>query len=592
MTKLFTHIRFTLAALFVLCSSVVMAQEGAVTIAETTLPTADGFKGEETVVGTVHITVTNEVTKATKIVMNGSNRAYFTATPEEIPATPGTYEVQVKYNPTVVGSHSALLQVYSQDEEVYYGRVSLKGRSADRNNMPTITVEGADALSQFTAVAGQNQQKTFTIALANAAENGTIALTKKDGNFAISSTYVSKWSKATITVTYKPIEAGTHTETLTISTYAADPVVINLSGTATAATAEEREGDDMSQLTFDHPVTFFNEGFDNAVKNKPLMLTDWVNLAQPGTRAFWGFDLPETSEFAGDKVAKATLFDSMAATETPSGMTLFTPAIDYANAPSKMFTFRIMGQYLRESQDEELFFYCLSRDEKGELVNTFLEGIQVPATADENEDWKEVHMDLSKLGKDLPNVFRIGVAFAGTRGRNSSVTYYLDDVAFGRTNIPTIEPSTSEVAFVAVPGQRTFSPSLTVNTSNIVNPVKLTLGGPNKSKFTLSTTEISAEGGTFQVAFQSDNEGVHSAYVKLASRGAADKYIALSVNNTTTTGVTALQADGTADVQVFDLQGRQLSSHTGKDWQSVRKQLRPGTYVVRQNGQVKKVVVR
>ena len=51
--------------------------------------------------------------------------------------------------------------------------------------------------------------------------------------------------------------------------------------------------------------------------------------------------------------------------------------------------------------------------------------------------------------------------------------------------------------------------------------------------------------------FNSDDEGVHEAYVKLASRGAADQYLVLSVNNTTQTGIASLGPDA-ADYTVYD----------------------------------------
>ena len=82
--------------------------------------------------------------------------------------------------------------------------------------------------------------------------------------------------------------------------------------------------------------------------------------------------------------------------------------------------------------------------------------------------------------------------------------------------------------------------------------MKLKIGGPNRSKFKLSTTELGTDGGSFTVSFHSSDEGVHEAYVRLTSRGAADKYVALAVHNTMATGIDAIPA-AAAHIVVCDI---------------------------------------
>ena len=111
--------------------------------------------------------------------------------------------------------------------------------------------------------------------------------------------------------------------------------------------------------------------------------------------------------------------------------------------------------------------------------------------------------------------------------------------------------------------------------------MKLSIGGPNRSKFDLTTKELPAEGGTFQVKFNSDQLGVHEAYVKLSSRGAADKYVVLSVNCVTQlTGIEGVQAETYAAVRVFDAAGRLLRTSQQATENQALAGLAPGTYVL------------
>ena len=69
-----------------------------------------------------------------------------------------------------------------------------------------------------------------------------------------------------------------------------------------------------------------------------------------GTRAWWGYTFPDyDTDNAGEHAAKVTAYDSKVETgnETPCQMLLVTPALDFENAKSKYFTFRVMGQNMR-----------------------------------------------------------------------------------------------------------------------------------------------------------------------------------------------------------------------------------------------------
>lgn len=138
----------------------------------------------------------------------------------------------------------------------------------------------------------------------------------------------------------------------------------------------------------------------------------------------------------------------------------------------------------------------------------------------------------------------------------------------------------SQLAFVAEVGKDATSDEVTVATENLAEPVQLTLGGPNKSKFNLSTPGLGLKGGKFTVSFNSLDAGVHEAYVKLSSRGAADRYIALSVNNTTASGIASIPAEA-ARIVVYDLAGHVVADKAQATPAEAVSGLAKGVYVVK-----------
>lgn len=358
-----------------------------------------------------------------------------------------------------------------------------------------------------------------------------------------------------------------------------DDIIVPLEGVATDGTQTEptKEGDEFV-LSTASPVKLLNETFDGVERNKPLHLTAWTNSALQGTRAWWGYSFADDDTSAGEQVAKVTPYDSKVADgeETPMQTLLITPPLDFKNATSKMFTFRVRGDYLQDGQADKLELCYIDMLDGEPYVQPI--NLTMPCTKDQSGEWNEYHLDLAEY--DLPDVIFMGFRFTGTRGRLNSATYYVDDVTYGRTDIPVIRPSVSQLAFVAEVGKDATSDEVTVATENLAAPVQLTIGGPNKSKFNLSTPGLGLKGGKFTVSFNSLDVGVHEAYVKLSSRGAADRYIALSVNNTTASGIASIPADA-ARIVVYDLAGHVVADKAQATPAEAVSGLAKGVYVVK-----------
>ena len=101
---------------------------------------------------------------------------------------------------------------------------------------PTLTVSPTSL--SFSTTVGQSVSKTFTVTGANLTGNVTLTKTDANGAYTISPTTISASaaaSGATVTVTYNPSAAGTHTGSITIASSGATSKTVSLSGTATAA---------------------------------------------------------------------------------------------------------------------------------------------------------------------------------------------------------------------------------------------------------------------------------------------------------------------------------------------------------------------
>ena len=101
---------------------------------------------------------------------------------------------------------------------------------------PTLTVSPTSL--SFSTTTGTSVSKTFTVTGTNLTGNVTLTKTDANGAYTISPTTISASAAAngaTVTVTYNPSAAGTHTGSITIASSGATSKTVSLSGTATAA---------------------------------------------------------------------------------------------------------------------------------------------------------------------------------------------------------------------------------------------------------------------------------------------------------------------------------------------------------------------
>ena len=259
----------------------------------------------------------------------------------------------------------------------------------------------------------------------------TYVKVKDAGAFVLNNTMLIRNMKNTLKVTFQPKKEGTYSTALVFSALGMEDVEVAIEGVATGETPEEqKEGVDLV-LSEENAFSVLDEKFDNIERNKPLDIEGWTNSALKGTRAWWGFSfLDYDAESPNEKVAKVTPYDSKmeAGTGTPAQMMLVTPPLDFKNSTTKVFTFKVRGDYLKDNQPD-LLELCYIDIAEGSLYVQPLAECKMPCTKDESGKWFPYSIDLT--GQQIADVFFMGFRFTSTRGCDNTATYYIDDVTYG-----------------------------------------------------------------------------------------------------------------------------------------------------------------
>lgn len=280
--------------------------------------------------------------------------------------------------------------------------------------------------------------------------------------------------------------------------------------------------DDRFNLDTTNPSILLDEHFDKVRHNKPLAELGWTNIIEAGARPWWGYTFKDdkTGKVI-ESVAKATAYIYQEPKNDPYKMWLITPALDFKNAASKYFTFRVMGDLLFEGQPAALELYYLDMAD-GSVYKNKVE-MPMPSIADDNGLWSEYHIDLE--GQNISDTFFMGFCLTSPSGQESPMTFYIDDVSFGRTNLPTMRTETRSLTLECEQYSSVVSAVISVTAENLTEPITISSEGANKSRFKPSVKTLPVSGGSFTVEFSPMEAGIHEAYIKIASRGAADLLI-------------------------------------------------------------------
>lgn len=515
------------------------------------------------------------------VYLTGANRNQFEVSAETIPAGSGKATITLTYKPQAIGKHTARINFESTVSTLNTG-FAATGIAWDPANPPMI-VAHSGGLTPFTCKAGEQQKQTITVTTSDLPDYGKAAVKGlSNGAFIISTATLLKNGNTQINITFKPLVPGDYEEVIEFSGIKAVTETIRIYGTATEnGTTEDREGDRLP-LDDSKPLTSYVQNFDGVTKNKPLSIEGWKNLAQVGNRAWWGYTWAD-----GNSAAKVTPYDSKMEETTPCVMTLVSPALDFKNTPNPVLTFKVMGTLMRDGMADQLEVCYIEKDGEGMYVQP-IDGLNIPASPDKNEEWVPYTIDLK--GLDLADVFFIGFRFNSSRGAESTTSYYIDDFSWGQTNVPLIRPNIREGSFKATTGKKATSPDIEIEGIALTSDIKISLYGAHKGFFTLSTTTLPAAGGKFNLDFLNTEPGEYAVEVDLNSEGAPLTAVIVGVQNETATGITDVIVDLSQPVSVYDIQGRALITNKQiSSTSELKSAFGEGIYIVKQGEKACKV---
>lgn len=515
------------------------------------------------------------------VYLTGANRNQFEVSAETIPAGSGKATITLTYKPQAIGKHTARINFESTVSTLNTG-FAATGIAWDPANPPMI-VAHSGGLTPFTCKAGEQQKQTITVTTSDLPDYGKAAVKGlSNGAFIISTATLLKNGNTQINITFKPLVPGDYEEVIEFSGIKAVTETIRIYGTATEnGTTEDREGDRLP-LDDSKPLASYMQNFDGVTKNKPLSIEGWKNLAQVGNRAWWGYTWDD-----GNGAAKVTPYDSKMEESTPCVMTLVSPALDFKNTPNPVLTFKVMGTLMRDGMADQLEVCYIEKDGEGMYVQP-IDGLNIPASPDKNEEWVPYTIDLK--GLDLADTFFIGFRFNSSRGAESTTSYYIDDFSWGQTNVPLIRPNIREGSFKATAGKKATSPDIEIEGIALTSDIKISLYGAHKGFFTLSTTTLPAAGGKFNLDFLNTEPGEYAVEVDLNSEGAPLTAVIVGVQNETATGITDVIVDLSQPVSVYDIQGRALITNKQiSSTSELKSAFGEGIYIVKQGEKACKV---
>lgn len=516
-----------------------------ITVTPKTLKSVSCEIGQSVDFQTIHISQGN-LQGPTTFELSYTDADQFRISRDTLAAGESECELTVTYAPTQAGTHKAILNIDNKSHTTLFQSITLNASCTDPDAEPTIIVTPV-VFPAFETIAGQQVTGTFTVKSENCTDYIHLKVNHVEGEaFTIQESILAKNYESDVTVYFTPQEEGTYQSTITLTSENADTVVVTLNGTASARSIENIDWLTDFQWNESAPMTLMNETFDSIRHNKTLVLNGWQNVAPLEGRPWWGFDENSTSPKRGtEKYAKATTYRYGKSSTGEQEMWLVTPALSYRNAEGKIFAFSVMGENMPEEDNEAKFeVYYIDATGDSAVFQDLTESFNIPYTGDENNRWVTFHLDLAPYEETMADIFHIAFRYAGPNGDAGAVVYYVDNVSWGRTDLPqiTVEPAMITDSTVHV-GEKKVIGSVSVSAQNLTDSVSLSLTGANHNRFSLSANTLPKEGGMFSVSFEGEEAGVHLAAVTVSAKGAPTRYIPLAVLCLTPEGIDKKQGD-------------------------------------------------
>ena len=533
--------------------------------------------GDSTLMATLTIRQGN-LTNPVTLQITGLGRDNFKLEKNQVTAAEET--VKLWFAPETIGIHKGYLIIECADSLVNGKTYTLYGTATDSTLTPEITLTPSTLLA-FNAKVGETVEDTITVSSTNCISfiNASCTNAEENGAFRINTSMLPRNIESKVCVTFNPTKVGTYSAVITFSTTGGETKTLTVTGTATEADSTSIDWLTDFQWTNTTPLTLLKEPFDSINHNKTLHLDGWQNVVKQGARPWWGY---EDVNNDNEHCAKATAYIFGETDSTLYEMWLVTPALDYKNAANQVFTFRVRGDYIADGQSAALQLYYIDATDTSDIYSQALD-IDMPTTEDQAGDWLDYQVKLSGQTA-IADAFYMAFRFTGYSGATGAATYLIDDVSWGRDDLPLISADSTQITAIAALNEKTAIPVIITGT-NLTEDISISVTGNNASKFSVLPTTLPKTGGVILVNFQSDQEGVHEAYLRIRSRGAVDLYIPMAVLVKTDTAIDYVNYENYENnvnygnnVEVYTISGQRLNT------------LQQGVNIIRQGSNTYKII--
>ena len=300
--------------------------------------------------------------------------------------------------------------------------------------------------------------------------------------------------------------------------------------TITPNTIDEREAFDkieeaMLKDADSELLAVLNETFSDLRHTRILGLKGWQNLTVRGERPFYAWKQKNADQsVVENEVAQISFLKYGVEDRREHESWLISPTLSYKNAQSKDLTFSLMYRN-QTTNGEELFGFYIITEKDGKATPYFLDISEyVPAGVKLEPDmWFDYRIDLSKVeGLTIEDKFHVAFSYYSPVGGNAtSLNFMIDDVTFGRTDLPELSVDNDFIQFVFRPGQEMTPQPLNIYSDRTTAPVTITLApSAQKKYFKISSEKLPLEGGALAVGFKSNDSKTHAAALLVQTRGA------------------------------------------------------------------------
>lgn len=324
-------------------------------------------------------------------------------------------------------------------------------------------------------------------------------------------------------------------------------VVINPNKEADRLTFTKIE-DAMIKSADNEPVALLSESFTNLRHTRVLGAEGWQNLTLRGERPFYAWQQKNTEQtMIENEVAQISFMRYGKVDQREHETWLISPTISYQKAASKILTFSLRFQNPTEDGREAFGLYIIT-EKDGTAKEHYLDLVNyAPANVTvEAETWYDYRIDLSKVaGLEIDDNFHVAYSFYSPVGGNeTSLTFMIDEVTFGRTDLPEIKADKDFLYFNYRVGVEETPQVFTVSTERATAPVTVTLvPSLMKSYFKVAPVSLPAEGGVAAVGYKSDDDIKRAAMLLIQTRG-AEPFVVKLFAEAITSGITDINGEG------------------------------------------------